>query len=81
MPAYAIAITEDNLRGVIHSEAGLNFNLEAALKWLEDHEEGWFLRDLGSPLDCEFFMPEVFKEMYIFMNDDTSALIRSVVKI
>jgi hypothetical protein len=81
MSAYAIAITEDNLRGVIQSEAGLNFDLEMALLWLEEHEEGWFLRDPGSPLDCEFFMPEVFAEMYGFLSNDQSSLIRRVVKI
>jgi hypothetical protein len=80
MSAYAIAITEENLRGVIHSEAGPSYDLETALSWLEDHEEGWFLRDPGSPLDCEFFMPEVFFEMYIFLSNDKESLIRRVVK-
>jgi len=81
MSAYAIRITKDNLQGVIRSEAGLDFDLEEALDWLKDHEEGWFLRDPGSPLDCEFFMPEIFAEMYIFLSNDTSSLIRRVVKI
>jgi hypothetical protein len=80
MPAYAIAITEENIRGVILSEAGPEFDIELALEWLEDHEAGWFLRDLGSPFDCEFFMPEVFVEMYGFLNDDRTSLIRSVVR-
>lgn len=80
MPAYAIAVTEENIRGVIFSEAGPGFDLELALQWLEDHESGWFLRDPGSPFDCEFFMPEVFAEMYGFLNDDKSALIRTVVQ-
>lgn len=81
MSAYAVKITEDNIRGVIRSEAGKSFNLSIALSWLEEHEEGWFLRDESSPLDCEFFMPEVFAEMYAFTSDDKSSLIRHVVKL
>lgn len=80
MPAYAIAVTEENLRGVILSEAGRDFDLEGALLWLKDHESGWFIRDPGSPLDCAFFMQEVFQEMYDFLNDDQSSLIRMVIK-
>lgn len=81
MVAHAIAITEENVRGVIQSEAGSYYNLETALKWLEEHEEGWFLRDPSSPLDCEFFMPEVFNEMYMFLSKDQSSLIRRVEQI
>jgi len=81
MSAYAIAITEENLRGVIHSEAGLKFNLEMALQWLEEHGEGWFVRDPGSPFDCEFFMPEIFEELYMFLAPDRHALIRPVVQV
>lgn len=81
MASYAIAITKDNIRGVIQSEAGLKFNLETALCWLEDHEEGWFVRDPESPLDCEFFMPEVFEEMYMFIANDYDSLIRRIVKV
>jgi hypothetical protein len=81
MALYAIAITKDNIRGVIQSEAGKSFNLETALKWLEDHEKGWFVRDPESPLDCEFFMPEVFAEMYMFIANDRDSLIRRIAKI
>jgi hypothetical protein len=81
MVAHAIAITEENVRGVIQSEAGPSFDLEKALQWLEEHEEGWFLRDPSSPLDCEFFMPEVFNQMYIFLSMDQSSLIRRVEEI
>jgi len=79
--AYAIKITPENLRGVIRSEAGRDFDLEMALQWLEEHEEGWFLRDEGSPLDCQFFVPMVFFEMYVFTSHDESSLFRNVVKI
>lgn len=80
--AYAVAINEANIRGVIHSEAGADFNLELALAWLKEHEEGWFLRDEESPLDCQFFMPEVFAEMYMFTSPiDSTSLFRQVIKI
>lgn len=80
--AYAVAITEDNIRGIIRSEAGLDFNLELALTWLEEHLEGWFLRDEGSPLDCHFFEPLVFVELYKFVSPhDHTSLLRQVIKI
>lgn len=81
MSAYAIAVTEENLKGVIRSEAGPNFDLEEALSWLKDHQFGWFVRDPGSPLDCELFMPEVFAEMYLFLSNDKESLIRRITKI
>lgn len=81
MSAYAIAVTEDNLRGVILSEAGQDFDLEAALDWYKEHGGGWFLRDPGSPLDCAFFMREVFGTMYMFLSNDPDSLIRRVVQI
>jgi len=81
MQAYAIEITDENLRGVIHSEAGKDYNLADALKWYEEYGGGWFLRDPGSPFDCRFFMPEVFDQMYSFLSPlDTSSLIRPVVR-
>lgn len=81
MAAYAIALTENNIRGVIISEAGPGFNVDLALQWFKDHEEGWFIRDPESPLDCAFIMPEVFGEIYMFVSDDQSSLIRRIVKI
>jgi len=81
MQAYAIAITEENLNGVIHSEAGWSYNLEAALQWLEEHEEGWFLRDPGSAFDCAFFESEVFGQIYTFLHSDAGSLIRPVIRI
>lgn len=80
--AYAVAVTEENIRGVIRSEAGPNFDLEFALAWLEEHGEGWFLRDEESPLDCQFFMPLVFVEMYQFASSlDQASLFRQVFKV
>lgn len=81
MSAYAVAVTEDNIRGVIHSEAGPSFDVEWALTWLKVHEEGWFLRDEESSLDCQFFMPEVFEELYTFTSHDNNSLFRHVVKL
>lgn len=79
--AYAIYITEENLRGVIRSEAGSNYDLELSLQWLAEHGEGWFLRDETSPLDCQFFVPEVFFETYNFVSNDEALLIRHVKEI
>jgi len=81
MHAYVIEVTPENLRGVIRSEAGKSFDLDLALAWLDEHGEGWFLRDEGSALDCQFFVPEVLFEMYVFTSHDESELLRQVVKI
>lgn len=79
-PAFVVAITEENLRRVIRSEAGPSFDLDIAMAWLEEHQEGWFLRDEGSPFDCQFFMPEVLKELYSFTNNDQNSLFRHVIR-
>ena len=77
--AHAIAITEENIYGVIRSEAGPDFDIEYALNWLYEHEEGWFLRDEESELDCQFFEPDIFKEFYRFSSiQDTDSLLRQV---
>lgn len=76
--AYAIAITEDNIRGIILSEGGLKFDLDRSLMWLEEYKQGWFLRNEGSVFDCHFFAPEIFEEMYFFVKNDPEALIRHV---
>lgn len=80
-PAYAVAVTDENIRGVILSEAGPGFNVELALKWLEEHEEGWFLRDKESSFDCLFFVPEVFSEIYTFTSADDHSLFRHVIRV
>lgn len=77
--AYAVKITEENLRGVILSEAGLNYNLEYALEWLEEHGDGWFLRDPESVLDCQFIVDTVFETLYQFTSVDDHSLFRHVI--
>ena len=82
MQAYAVAVTEANIRTAIRSEAGRGFNLELALQWLEEHEDGWFIRDEGSTFDCMMFRPEVFEELYMFSDiDNNDAVFRKIVKI
>jgi hypothetical protein len=78
---YAIAITEENIRGVILSEAGSGFDLAAALDWLEEFKEGWFIRDESSVLDCHLFTPETFAVMYTFTDNDQGLLMRKVEQI
>ena len=79
--AYAIAVTEENLRGVIASEAGSDYDLDQALAWLSFHEEGWFVRDEESSLDCYFFRPEAFEEAYAFSEYDEGVLISRIVRL
>ena len=78
MQRYAIAITEDNIKGVILSEAGLNYNVNTALRWLKDYGDGWFVRDPSSPFDCLFLTDEVFHQIYLFTNNDQHCVMRHI---
>ena len=78
---YAIAITKENIYGVIRSEAGPNFDLEAALTWFEKHGGGWFLRDDSTVLDCHFFDEEIFPTLYEFIEDNPNELMRHVISV
>lgn len=80
MPAYACRVTPENM-GAIASEFGKRkWDLQEAMQWLEEHGDGWFLRDDSSPLDCHFFEPTVFFEMYAF-DGDSNSLFRRVIKL
>lgn len=79
--AYAIAMTEENIYGIIRSEAGLGYDPENAMKWLKEFGQGWFLRDETTPLDCRFFVPETFDAMYKFVSNDQNQLMRQVEEI
>lgn len=79
MVAYAVVMSEENML-VIASEHP-KFDKAEFRKWLADHGEGYFLRDESSPLDCQYFEPTVFAQMYLFESGDESALFRRVVKI
>jgi hypothetical protein len=79
--AYVVKITEDNLRGVIRSEAGPNYDLDAALDWFNEHGEGWFLRDEETVLDCQFFVPDILTKFYKFTNVDDHSLFRRVIPV
>lgn len=58
-----------------------DFDKEEFINWLEEHEEGYFLRDPESVLDCQYFEPTVFLEIYTFTSPDRGELFRRVVKI
>jgi hypothetical protein len=77
--AWACKVTKNNL-AVIASESGPKFDRQFAENWLAEHGEGFFLRDEASPLDCHFFVPEVFQDFYVFAHDDDSSLFRKVIK-
>lgn len=76
--AYAIPINEQTIKGIILSEAGRRYNVAAAMEWFKEYGEGWFLRDEGHALDCQFFVPEIFTTFYKFSGGDEQSLIRLV---
>lgn len=85
MPAYACEVTVTNINAIL-SELGRKADRDEAqtliTDWLEEHGEGWFLRDESSVLDCNFFVPSVFFEMYAFdRSDPGEGLFRRVVKL
>lgn len=75
---WAIAVTEENIHGIILSEGGSDFIVDAALKWLEEFKEGWFVRDESSVLDCHLFTVDVFNVMYAFTQNDEGLLMRHI---
>lgn len=78
MTAYAIAITEENVRGIILSEAGSKYDVDGALHWLATYGEGWFVRDPSTVLDCSFYTPEIFEQMYTFISADEHSIMRHI---
>lgn len=79
MVAVACRISEENF-GAIASEKP-DFDLEKTKEWLEQNGQGYFLRDPESPLDCGYFVDEVFFQLYIFESGDQSALFRHVLRL
>jgi hypothetical protein len=79
MVAYACRISEENL-GVIASEHP-GFDREETLRWIEEHGEGYFLRDDASSFDCQYFVPEVFQRFYSFEPGNEGELFRRVLRI
>ena len=49
--------------GAIASEKP-DFDIDEMTKWLTHHEQGYFIRDEGSPFDCKFMTDFVFHEIY-----------------
>lgn len=79
MPAYACRISEENLQ-VIASE-NPKFDMEEIVDWLNAHESGYFLRDEGSPFDCQYLADVVFNEIYAFERGGESELFRRVTRL
>lgn len=80
--AYAVDISEANL-GAIASEAGRKFDREHLRWWCDTYGmRGYFVRDEGSSLDCELFLPETFFTKYEFKYpNDSSTLFRPILKL
>lgn len=79
MAAYVCRISEENLN-VIASE-NPNFDMEEIVDWLNEHGEGYFLRDESSVFDCKYLAEAVFEQMYRFEHKDVDSLFRQVKKI
>jgi|KBSMisStandDraft_5_1062788.scaffolds.fasta_scaffold2185290_1 hypothetical protein len=79
MPAYAVRISPENF-GAICSEKP-DFNQEEALKWLEQHKQGYFVRDDESSLDCQYFEDTSFFAVYTFADKDPRALFRRIMRL
>lgn len=78
--AWACKTSKENL-GAIASEAGGHFDRKYAEDWVEEHGEGYFLRDPGSAFDCQFFVDTVFFDLYEFeASSSDNALFRTVVR-
>ena len=80
--AYAVEVLEENLDAIV-SEAGRKFDRAYLRWWCETYGmRGYFIRDEGSSMDCELFLPETFFAKYEFKYpSDTSSLFRPVLKL
>lgn len=74
--AYAVRINENNFQAIASEMPG--FDLESTVQWLEDNGQGYFLRDPESMNDCEYFVDEVFMQLYAFNDRDVNAVFRRV---
>lgn len=77
--AYAVVMSTENMSAIASEHP--KFDKAAFLKWLEDHGEGYFLRDETTSLDCQYFEPTVFAQMYLFEGGDEATLFRRVVRV
>lgn len=75
--AYACRISQENL-GAIASEKP-DFDREEALEWIQTGG-GFFIRDEGSPFDCEYMADVVFHQIYLFDNFDRTAIFHRILR-
>lgn len=76
--SYAIEISERNVPAIV-SEAGPHLTRQMVLGWLEVYDEGYFVRDPGSPWDCDMFEESVFHDFFRFRYSDDSVLFREII--
>lgn len=78
MTAYACKIHRENF-DIIASEKP-DFDREFTERWLDEHEQGYFIRDPSSPFDCQFMQIDVFNELYVFDEGTPGEVFRVIYK-
>ena len=74
--AYACRLSERNFGAIASEKPG--FDMEDTIAWLNEHGEGYFVRDEDSPWDCNYLSDVVFHEIYAFEYDDKEAIFRPI---
>lgn len=77
--AYAAELSEKNYQAIASEKPG--FDLDEARAWVEEHQGGFFVRDEGSPFDCEYIAPIVFYEMYRFDGFNENVIFHKIVRV
>ena len=80
MQACVVVVKPENFQAIM-SEAGRNFDRAFLEAWIAKEENGYFLRDETSPLDCYLIEESKFLQMYMFERCDPNVLFRHVIKL
>jgi hypothetical protein len=76
MLAWACKISKENFQAIASEHP--KFDLEEIKDWLAVHEEGYFVRDEDSMLDCSYMQIDVFKTIYKFHSNDLDSMFRQI---
>lgn len=57
-----------------------DFDLEFTKRWLDEHEQGYFIRDSSSPFDRQYMEASVFFEMYRVVGGTNEDIFRPIEK-
>lgn len=79
MIAYAIEVSVENKQAIVSEHP--KFDSQEFDWWLEEHCDGYFIRDSSSVFDCHYIDKDLFSQMYIFTHPNSGDLFKRIVKL